>query len=144
MKGTILQFGALALLAACAAPNADLDLNRAMAGESQTSGSALERRIAAAARHPLGANEKPVRAAMPPGQQAYLRRLRCSDGRTPSFNRVGNVGLGVYRNIVDHYRVDCGAAAPGRVDVYMDMYHRGYVEDRPVPGFTIVPAGPTI
>lgn len=138
MKMATMLSGAL-LLGACAASTGEPDLERALAGESQVSGRALERRIAAAAAHPLGSDRNPVRAEMPAGQHAYLRRLRCSDGRAPAFERSGNVGIGVYGNIVDAYAVDCGAAQPGRAEVYMDMYHRGYVEDRPVPGFTIVP-----
>ncbi|HYJ30161.1 MAG TPA: hypothetical protein VEW25_07465 [Allosphingosinicella sp.] len=137
--GTIL-LGALALLAACAAPQQDVSLERAFAGQSQVSGSALDRRIAAAAAHPLGSRNNPVRAEMPIGERAYLQRLRCSDGRTPAFERIGNFGLGVYGNIIDGYRVACGDAQPGQVEIYMDMYHRGHVEDRPVPGFTIVPS----
>jgi hypothetical protein len=89
----------------------------------------------------LGSQNNPVRAHMPQGQRAYLERLRCSDGRAPEFNRIGNFGVGVYGNIVDGYNVDCGTAEPGRAQVFMDMYHRGYVEDRPVPGFTIIPRG---
>ena len=141
MKGRMILASAVALLAACAAPQAEkgVDFERALAGESQVSGSALNRRIAQAARHPLGSRDNPVRAHMPPGQHAYLRRLRCSDGRAPEFERMGNYGMGVYGNIIDGYRVDCGAAAPGRVEVFMDMYHRGYVESRPIPGFAIVP-----
>ncbi len=142
MKALILAIGAAALLAACATRETvtDLSLARAMAGESQTSGAALDRRVAAAAAHPLGTMNNPVRAHMPDGQRAYLRRLRCGNGRAPTFHRVGNFGLGVYRNIIDGYKVNCGDASPGEVDVYMDMYHPRHVEDRPVPGFTIVPS----
>lgn len=128
------------LLGACATSSAEPDLERALAGESQVRGGALARRVEAAARHPLGSQENPVRAEMPPGQQAYLRRLRCSNGRAPQFMRIGNYGIGVYGNIIDGYRVSCGDAAPGTVVVYMDMYHRGFVEERAVPGFTIVPS----
>jgi hypothetical protein len=135
----LLVLGVL-LLGGCASTTAkEPDLDRALRGESQVSGRGLERRIEAASRHPLGSRENPVRAEMPPGQQAYLRRLRCSDGRPPQFSRIGNFGIGVYGNIVDGYRVSCGEAAPGTVQVYMDMYHRGHVENRPVPGFTIAP-----
>lgn len=141
MKRKVILLASLLLAAGCATPQAEPDLGRAMAGESQVSGSALDRRIAAAARHPLGAQNNPVRAEMPMGQRAYLDRLRCSDGQAPQYERIGNFGVGVYGNIVDGYRVDCGAAQPGQVQVFMDMYHRGYVEDRPVPGFTIVPRG---
>ena len=135
-----LLLGTLLLAGGCATATAEVDLDRALAGESQVSGSALDRRVNAAARHALGSRNNPVRAEMPPGQRAYLQRLRCSDGQAPSFNRDGNVGVGVYGNIVDAYTVDCGAAAPGRVEVFMDMYHPGHVEERAVPGFTIVPA----
>ena len=129
---------AFGLLAACASSD-DLSLDRAMAGQSQKSGAALDRAIAEASKHPLGSQRNPVRAAMPQGQHAYLARLRCSDGMAPKFVRIGNYGLGVYNNIIDGYSVDCGSAAPGKVEIFMDMYHPGHVETRPVPGFTIVP-----
>jgi hypothetical protein len=129
---------AAALLAGCAAKQ-DISLERALAGQSQKSGSALDRAIAAAAQYPFGSQKNPVRAAMPQGQHAYLRRLRCSNAQAPQFDRMGNYGLGVYGNIIDGYAVDCGSAAPGKVEIFMDMYHAGYVETRPVPGFTIVP-----
>ena len=128
----------LGLLAGCAAKQ-DVSLERALSGQSQMSGKRLDRAVAEAAKHPLGSKQNPVRASMPPGQHAYLRRLRCSDGRAPQFDRVGNYGLGVYGNIIDGYSVDCGSAAPGKVEIFMDMYHSGHVETRPVPGFTIVP-----
>ena len=119
-----------------------LDLMRA--GESQVQGAELERRIEAASAHPLGSRENPVRAAMPPGQRAYLQRLRCSNGQAPAFDRIGNFGVGVYGNIVDGYRVLCRGATPAESVVYMDMYHRGHVEERPASGFTILPSRPTV
>lgn len=133
-------------LTACAttpgAQGPDPRLQRMMAGESEISGSALDKRVAAAAAHPLGSEKNPVRAASPTGQRAYLARLRCSNGQAPAFSRDGSMGDGVFGNIIDAYTVDCGAAAPARVKVYMDMYHRGHVEARAVPGFTIMPGGP--
>ena len=141
MRRSSLLLGTLVLVAACATtPKSDPSLQRQLAGESQVSGSALERRIAAAARHPLGSRENPVRAEMPAGQRAYLDRLRCANGQAPTYGRIGNFGFGVFGNIIDGYRVNCGNAQPGQVDIFMDMYHRGHVENRPVPGFTIVPA----
>ncbi len=143
-------FGAAALLvgsvqAIAAQPTVDEDaLARMLAGESQVQGAELERRLAAAAAHPLGSRENPVRAAMPPGQRAYLQRLRCADGQAPSFSRLGNFGPGVYDNIIDGYELTCAGGTPARTVVFMDMYHRSHVEDRPVPGFTIVPARPTV
>ena len=84
----------------------------------------------------LGSKANPVRENMPKGEYDYLHRLRCPDGQAPAANRVGNVGTGVYGNIVDLFRVACAGAAT--VEIYMDMYHDG-PELRPVPGFTIAP-----
>ncbi len=86
---------------------------------------------------PLGSKDNPVRADGPAGQRAYLMRLRCDEGRQPTFYRAGNVGEGVYGYIVDLYQVKC--PGQGDVPVYMDMYHV-WVEDQAVPGFTILPA----
>lgn len=107
----------------------------ALLGQSVMRGGPLERAIAEADRHPLGSAQNPVRADSPVGQQAYLRRLRCSDGTTPKFRRDGNIGVGAFGNIVDLYAVGCGMGQARAV--YMDMYHSGYVERRAVPGFTI-------
>jgi len=116
----------------------DLALERMLSGQSYLQGAELERALEAAAAHPLGARENPVRASTPTGQQAYLRRLRCADGRAPQFQRSGNLGPGVYGNIIDAYQLVCSGSTPAESTVIMDMYHRGHVEQRPVPGFTIV------
>jgi len=112
-------------------------LERMMSGGPMLDPPELARAITEAEKHPLGSAKNPVRAAMPVGQRAYLASLRCSDGRAPAFQRAGNVGPGVFESIVDLYSVDCGAAAPGKVEIRMDMYHPGYVETRPVAGFSI-------
>lgn len=145
MKRTLLAAALALALSGCATTSApvtsrvdsglDATLSSMLRGESQMSGAALQRAIAEADRYPLGSPQNPVRVQGPPGQRAYLARLRCSDGSAPSFYRRGNVGVGVFGNIVDDYAVTCGSAAP--VSVQMDMYHRGNVENRPVPGFTI-------
>ncbi|HEX2764003.1 MAG TPA: hypothetical protein VHM92_09230 [Allosphingosinicella sp.] len=116
-------------------PNEARDMMRAM-GFKPMSGAKLAKAIAGAERSPLGSKANPVRENMPKGEYAYLGRLRCPDGAKPAVARDGNVGLGVYRNIVDLFTLTCPGAAP--VKVYMDMYHDG-PENRPVPGFTIVP-----
>lgn len=135
---------AFALLSAVAGPaaaqgrpNEARDMARQL-GMGGLSGKKLAKAIAKAERSPLGSKANPVRENMPTGELAYLARLRCPDGSTPAAVRQGNVGLGVYRNIVDLYRVTCPGAAP--VDVYMDMYHDG-PELRPIPGFTLAGAG---
>jgi hypothetical protein len=128
--------GALALSGCTTtAPSGGDDLGALLMGQGAR-GPALERAIAAAAAHPLGSDRNPVRAHMPQGQQAYLRRLRCSNGQAPQFARQGNVGIGAFGNITDLYAVTCAGQPPK--SVYMDMYHQGYVEGRAVPGFTIV------
>jgi hypothetical protein len=111
-------------------------LNMMAPGRAQ--GAALDRQIADAGKRPLGSKDNPVRADNPDGQHAYLRRLRCSDGKAPAYQRNGNLGAGIYKSIVDLYVVTCGGAQPARTEVIMDMYFPGHVEQQPVPGFTIV------
>jgi hypothetical protein len=128
-------------LAGCAAmpataqqrPNEARDTMRSL-GMDGLKGKKLAKAIRKAEAHPLGSLANPVRENMPQGQVAYLGRLRCADGQTPAATRAGNVGIGVYKNIVDLYKVTCPGAAA--VDVHMDMYHDG-PELRPVPGFTL-------
>lgn len=84
---------------------------------------------------PLGSMKNPVRCHFPPGEQEYLRRLRCPDGEAPVFRRVGSYGMGPDGHIMDGYRVQCAGAKPSMV--FMDMYHRGTLELDPVPGFKI-------
>ena len=44
-----------------------------------------ERIAAAAAAHPLGSLENPVRVGGPQGARAYIARLRCADGSSPQI-----------------------------------------------------------
>lgn len=144
MRIVVAPLGAL-LLTACAttgdAPDIDADAGditslSALFGEQQ---SAEERAaaLAEAARHPLGSQQNPIRAAGPSGQRAYLDRLRCSDGSAPEYQRGGSVGLSPYGEMMDVYGVKCPGAEPRSTNVYLDMYH-GHVELAAVPGFTIV------
>jgi hypothetical protein len=103
-------------------------------GGSGLKGKKLMSAIEKAATEPLGSDKNPVRADGPPGERAYLARLRCTDGTAPSFERRGNAGPGIYGYIVDLYAVRCGDTES---EVRMDMYHR-HVEAQAVPGFTIV------
>jgi hypothetical protein len=95
----------------------------------------LQRAIAAAAAHPLGSAENPIRVAGPEGAQAYLTRLKCADGSAPRIGAKGQGGIGAYGSILDLYPVDCGAAAPGRLDLRVDIYHEENVESRAPAGF---------
>ncbi len=126
---------ALALALAASPALADKAIDRMMAGESFLQGKDLEKAILKAEEHPLGSAKNPVRTTMPQGQRLYLSRLRCSDGQAPRYFRAGNVGPGPFGNIVDLYKVSCPGAQPLESDVYMDMYHGGFIESRIVPGF---------
>jgi hypothetical protein len=115
----------------------DLAAMMAEMGGNALTGKKLRAAIDKAAAEPLGSDKNPVRADGPPGQRAYLARLRCTDGTAPAYERRGNVGPGIYGYIVDLYAVRCGQTES---EVRMDMYHR-HVEDMPVAGFTIVESG---
>jgi hypothetical protein len=139
----LIVLAVLASLAAAPAaaqrmPNQARDTMRTFGFRAPT-GKKLEKLIAKAEKHPLGARANPVRENMPEGEIAYLRRLRCADGTPPAFNRAGSVGAGVYGSIMDLYLVTCTGKAP--VEVHMDMYHDG-PETRTVPGFSLAPAAP--
>ena len=87
----------------------------------------------------LGSESNPVLADMPPGQRAYLARLRCSDGQMPLASRIGSMGVHHSSHVIDGYGVTCASGQPSQTTIYMDMYHSGHVETRAVPGFTLVP-----
>jgi len=131
----VVILGLLLTLSACAsAPEPELDL---LLG-GRISGAALDAKIAAAAKAPLGSQGNPVRVNMPAGEHAYLRRLRCGDGAAPSFQRQGSFGPGPFGSILDGYSVICAGAEPRSSTVFMDMYHPEHVEMAAPPGFTIV------
>ena len=99
----------------------------------------LERAVAAAAAHPLGTLENPVRVGGPHGERAYIARLRCADGSRPRIGQRGSGGIGAFGTIVHLYPLDCGAAAPGKAGLVMDMYHEEHREERAPSGFAIDP-----
>jgi len=134
MKRLLLVAAGLALAGCATEPSGGLlDL---MYGSTPAE---ADRTAARLASHPLGSAANPVRVHMPEGQRAYLARLRCSDGRAPAFQRIGNTGLGPYGSIVDAYEVTCADAKPARSEIHLDMYHPQHVETAAPPGFTIVP-----
>ena len=99
----------------------------------------LERAVAAADAHPLGTVKNPVRVGGPAGERAYIARLRCAGGARPGVGQRSSAGVGAFGTIVDVFPLDCGAAAPGRFDLVMDMYHDEHRENRAPAGFTIDP-----
>ena len=92
--------------------------------------------VAAAAAHPLGSAENPVRVGGPEGERAYLGRLRCADGSQARVGARREAGVGAFGSVVFAYELGCGAQA-GRV--VFDMYHEEHVETRAPAGFTLRP-----
>jgi hypothetical protein len=97
----------------------------------------LERLAAAASAHPLGTLLNPVRVGGPEGARAYIARLRCGDGSTVKVGARADGGVGAYGTVTERYSLDCGAAAPGRVDLVLDVYHEEHKEDRAPAGLRL-------
>ena len=97
----------------------------------------LARQVAAASAHPLGTAENPVRVGGPEGERNYLARLRCSNGQTPVIGARAAAGTGAFGSVVASYALDCGAAAPGRTQLILDMYHAEHDERSAPAGFTL-------
>lgn len=138
MSKYILTLAALAVAAAAPAkpPREESPVPRELLSEvgGGNSDAELQRAMAEAAAHPLGSAENPIRVAGPEGTRAYIARLRCADGSAPVIGVKEAGGIGAYGSIVDRYSVNCGAAAPGRRDLLIDIYHEENVE-------TALPAG---
>ena len=94
------------------------------------------RLAAAAAAHPLGTPENPVRVGGPEGEHAYLGHLRCADGSQPRIGARSEAGVGAYGSVVGAYEVSCGGAT---ARIVFDMYHAEHVETRAPAGFSYVP-----
>ncbi|WP_194757196.1 hypothetical protein [Aliidiomarina indica] len=153
MKKIVLSIAFLVVLSGCQSVDTatypsqqegdfEQQLFAAMAGAQ---GEITPELLAVIEQYPLGSFENPVRAYMPRGQQEYLSRLRCRDGSRVSFRRTGNVGDGPYGSIVDVYQVACFVDNELEVTgIYMDMYHKDYVELRAVPNFLVVPPRPQV
>jgi hypothetical protein len=131
-------FAGVVLLAGCAS-NADHGLESILSGEAPrkdlTAGELVE-----IAKHPLGSAQNPVKVEGVEGEYIYLARLRCPEDKPPVVDRRGSAGtLSPYGSIMDIYEAACDA--PPAFVIFVDMYHRGYVELAAVPGFTIVAPG---
>lgn len=88
-------------------------------------------------KHPLGSEANPIRVSGPSGERKYLSELICNNGEPVSaYSRAGSADIGPYGSILDIYTVICDTDK-GAVEhsVFMDMYHRDYIETRPAHGF---------
>jgi hypothetical protein len=143
-----MRIAALLAAALLAAPATAQELGARTASPDQTLGNMaasdpeaeIEQLAAAAAAHPLGSLENPVRVGGPEGARAYIARLRCSDGSRPALGPHHAGAVGAYGTVTETYPLDCGGAAPGRVTLIVDLYHEEHREDRPASGFAIDPS----
>jgi hypothetical protein len=99
----------------------------------------LQAEIEAASAFPLGSLRNPVRVGGPEGRNAYIARLRCADGNPPHATPAIPGGTGGFGTVTELIALDCAAAAPGRLDLFLDLYHEEHVEDRAPAGFTLAP-----
>jgi hypothetical protein len=81
----------------------------------------MEQAIAAANAHPLGTAANPIRVGGPEGAQAYLATLRCADGKSPRIGAARQGGVGAFGSVLQLYPLDCGSAAPGRIELNVDL-----------------------
>jgi len=100
-------------------------------------GDQLAAMVKAGSAYPLGSAENPVRVGSFREAYAYIGRLRCADGSQPKAGRSGPIGKMPFGRMVDAYRVDCGAVAPGDRTVHVDAYHSGHNERRAPDGFKL-------
>ena len=140
MRSFVLAFAALALASPAVAQEQDVG-ERTARPESHLPASDLapghddlQAAIVAAAAHPLGTLENPVRVGGPEGEQAYLARLRCADGSSPRIGSREDAGVDSFGTVARAYPLACGASG---ARIVFDIYHEEHVEDRAPPGFTI-------
>lgn len=138
----LLVLAATALLAAPAAAQklgARTSSPDQMLGQAEPSDPMAEAdRIAeAAAAHPLGSLDNPVRVGGPEGARAYIGRLRCRNDSRPVVGSRSSGGVGPYGTITERYDLSCGDFVPGRVTLYFDFYHAEHVERRAAGNFGI-------
>lgn len=98
---------------------------------------AIQQAIAAAGAHPLGTPSNPIRVGGPEGAQAYLAALRCGDGKSPRVGAPRQGSVGAFGSVLQLYPIDCGSAAPGRMELNVDLYQEEHKETRAPAGFQI-------
>lgn len=114
-------------------------LNKSKVRTGQKSLKQYLRRVTGYVSGELGARTNPICCDDPSGERYYINRLRDQSGKRPTFVRRGSVGTGPYGNMLDLYLLSSPAMADR--EIYMDMYHRGYVELEPIPGYLIFNLG---
>jgi hypothetical protein len=145
MRSSTLAFLPLTLL--FAAPAAADDLGKRNAPPEKlfagigtgVSDAEMQGELDAAAAFPLGSLRNPVRVGGPEGRNVYVARLRCADGKAPHAASAVPGGTDGFGTVTELVELDCAAAAPGRFDLILDLYHEEHVEGRAPAGFTLAP-----
>lgn len=96
----------------------------------------MQQLAAAAAAHPLGTVENPIRVGGPEGEHAYLGKLRCADGAAPRIGARREAGVGAFGSVVGAYELGCGTETR---TIVFDMYQEEHVETHAPAGFTLQP-----
>ena len=86
---------------------------------------------------PLGSMQNPVRCSKMAGAKEYIARLRCATGKAPKAEYNGAVGQGPYGTNMEYFRLTC-KSEDSPLDLFLDPNHKDFVEELPIPGFTIV------
>ena len=97
----------------------------------------IERTIAAANAHPLGTAANPIRVGGPEGARAYFATLRCADGKSPRVGTPRQGGVGAFGSVLQLYTLNCAPAAPGEVELNVDLYQEEHSETRAPAGFQV-------
>jgi len=101
------------------------------------SDAAMAEAIAAANAHPLGTSANPIRVGGPEAAQAYFAASRCADGKPPRIGSPREGGVGAFGSVLQRYTLDCGVAAPGKIDLNVDLYQEEHAETRAPAGFQL-------
>jgi len=140
MRSFVLASAALVLASPAIAPAQDVG-ERTAPPESHLPASDLapgqddlQEAIVAAAAHPLGTLENPVRVGGPDGEVTYLARLRCADGSSPRVGSRENAGVDAFGSVAHAFELTCGGRG---ARIVFDIYHEEHVEESAPPGFTI-------
>ena len=100
----------------------------------------MARLVAAASAYPLGSLQNPLRVGGPVGRRAYVARLRCANGSQPAVGPASAAGVGGFGSVVEGITLDCGVSAPGKVQLFLDLYHEEHQETRAPQGFILIKA----
>ena len=81
---------------------------------------------------PLGSKENPIKCDGPAGEIQYLRRLSGPNHEPLVFERMGSISVKGNPNYLDLTKARSLFDNDISYEIYLDMYHSGHQEQRPV------------